>query len=289
MSNITDSPLLLKARTGGLSLFALMLLLGGIGCAILQVGLLTGGRLLELEPAARYLPGALALAFLAMFWLKGLRRGDIAIHVAGIAGRTKNGRRFAFKWSAIADIDLRSHHIILRDAQGKTLLADSPPNQKALRGLIWLHLHHELSQEVWLTFVADKPSKAVTATRQFLDADGNPVFLDLGFVFEIGGEPTFLPESDTVPIPQKIAGDQSLSTTLMPSGMLLKFEPNPAKLPIRQLNTAIISTPMEEKLRNSALHALCEKHGGAFLTPKAKGWTGETAGWKIQVHPIDPN
>lgn len=287
MSQISDSPRWMQSRTGGLSLLALLLLIAGLGCLIVQVGLIAGGRFSELQPAARFLPGVIGLAFLVLFWLRGMRKGDIAVHRDGIVGRSKGGRKYAYSWAEIGSIDLMGRMLHLRKPDGKKLLIDSPPNEKGLRGLIWLRLNTQFSAAFWEHFAQAPEAQVVPAHRQFLDAEGNASFLDSGFVLHAGELELYFPESDTVAIPKKIAHDQNLSTTLMPSGMVLKFDPNPGELPIRRLCGALQSVRMEEKLRFSAFQQLNIQHGGALLTANPAGWEGETSGWKVQIVPIE--
>lgn len=282
------SKILMQSRTGGLSLFAVVLALGGAACAGLQIMMLIGGELSEVAPGARFLPGILSVVFLGLFAWLGLRQGEVRVYRDRVEGRTKAGKKYDLLWAEIAGVDLRSRALVLKGMDGKNAVVDRPPRNRRIRGLIHLRLEHDFPAAVWEAISPAAAEALPGAGRLFEDDSGTTQFIDGGFLVEVGGRMVYLPEHDTVPTHGAEDRQNRLSTQVTAAGMLLRFDPNPADLPLREVAAALLAAGLEGKLQLARMEELVDAHGGTFLEKSADDWVGETAGWRVKVIPTEP-
>jgi hypothetical protein len=275
--------LLMQSRTGGLSLFAVILALVGFASLGAQIFFLIGGEMETMEAATRFLPGILGVVFLAMFAWLALRWGELSVYPDRIEGKTKAGRKYNYLLEQIGSVDLRGKALVLRDKEGKVVLTDQPPREPRIRGLVAMLLKHEMPAAVWKAFPEAGEDTGDSVVRMFLGADQLADFMDAGFLFEVGGRMLYLPESDTMAVPRNLEAREGLSTSLKSEGMVMKYDPSPGELPLRQLAGALMRTELEGKTRLSLFATLAEEHGGTFVEETEEGWAGEAEGWQVRM------
>lgn len=278
-----SSPTLATTRTGGISFSQVFLLLAALGCIGIQVVLLlqtpqenSGG------PVARFLPGILGGLILLLGLLAWGRKGSSSLTRHHISGKTSAGKTYEFALATLAPPDLQRGAFILRDASsGKVVLQDRLPEDPHYLGTIWLaQTYTELPNTVWQAFAEAKGPQVTSAVRSFIDHQGRTAFLDAGIVVAYEGWPCYFPTSTTQPFIQPKAGQDALSTNVRSQPMQLRFEPNPARLPMERFLRALTSvTPASEALRDTLL----DSHGGCRLQAQENGWTGECAGYPVEV------
>lgn len=278
-----ESLLLSQSKTGGISLLSVVLLLTGVVCLVVQVMLLVGGKMDSLAGVSGYITGIVGVVLLGMFAMIGFRKGEVRVYTDHIEGKSKAGRKYSFPLSELSGIDLRSSMLVLKGKDEKTVLADNPPHDSRIRGLIWLLLNHELPIQVWEKYADTTEPTDETWVRLFFNETEEAEFMDRGLLLQVQDRWLYLPIQDTLAAIRRIPGEKSLSTTLQASSMVLKFEPNPGDLPLAQLATALHTTSLDEKMRLSHFEMLVDTHGGTFLQKSEDQWTGETNGWKVLV------
>lgn len=278
----------MRAATGGISLFSLLLLMVGLGLLTFQIVYLAGGPDATTSPAVAYFPGVMGIVFIVMFGMKAFRRGEVIVTLDEVHGRKASGKSYRIALAEISAIDLHSRMLALRGNDGKYILVDSPPYPHQVKGLIWfLRKYPDWAPAIWQGIQPETTEKFGDAIRRFLHEDDKVAFVDIGFLLEVEGRRAYLPATDTAALPQKIEGEQSLSTTLKASGILLKFDPNPTLLPIRQLCEAISGSGLSTAEADALFRTLIDNHGGTYLTATddAEDYAGETLGWQVSVVP----
>jgi hypothetical protein len=285
------SPTLLSTRTGGISFAQVFLLIAALGCIGIQVILLLQAPAEATGTVvARYLPGILGVLILVLGLLVWGRKGSSSLTRHHVRGKTSTGRTYEFALAAIAAPDLGRGAFILRDAAThKIVLQDRLPETPHFLGTLWLaQAYPELADAVWEAFAAEKGVATVPAVRSFIDHQGRTAFLDAGVVLDLDGTPCYFPTTATQPFVQPRAGQDLLSTHVLSQPMQLRFDPNPARLPMARFLAALAAVPAQGTgaAQGSALvETLLDAHGGCRLQAEENGWTGECAGYPVEVSP----
>lgn len=273
-----DKPIL-SSRTGGISLLSLILLIGGIGCLTIQIAGFWGETSPEMGMASRFAPSFFALALFLLFFWTG-RKGSIDLFADRIQGKKASGKGYSIPLNSIDSVDLNGRHLLVKGKDKLVLLSDKAPAYRRLPGLIWMLVQYpELRPLIANTFEEDSPSP--TAIRMFSEAEQN-VSGDAGFLLNVAGTSWYLPMTDSKPAPKPIDNQKSLSTNLLPGNPILKFEPNPERLPLRAVWKALSESSPAIQAHWAAV--LVEAHGGVELQKSVDLWTAELNGMQVRVH-----
>lgn len=291
-----SSPTLASTRTGGLSLGQILIIVAAAALVAFQVfmiafptpeapgqGYRIGGQATR-SFSGRDLPGIVGPLILIGVMLFLGRKGESSLTRRSIAGKSIGGKPYTHALSALAAPDLNHAALSLRDAAtGKVILNDRTPDNPHFLGTWWLlSTYPDLPNAVWEAFAADTAAAKEGAVRSFLDYEGRTTFLDAGCVIELFGEHCFFPTTATQPFIQSNPGGALLSTNVQSKPMQLRFEPNPARLPMERFLRALARTRLDAA-HAELLDTLLDTHGGSRLTRTEQGWSGECAGYPVEV------
>lgn len=285
-----SSPTLIATRTGGISFSQVFLLIAALACIGIQV-------LMLLQPTteapgslvARFLPGILGVLILLLGLLVWGRKGSSQLSRDQVSGKTSAGRSYQFALADLAQPDLNRSALVLRDATtNKILLQDRLPEAPHFLGSMWLaQAYPDLPLAVWEAFAQEKGPATTPAVRSFIDHQGRTAFLDAGVVLGLDGSDCYFPTTATQPFLPPREGQDLLSTNVLSQPMQLRFDPNPARLPMARFLAALASVPADAS-RAAWIESLLDTHGGCRLQPAPNGWSGECAGYPVEVNPGGP-
>ena len=280
----SSPPALATTRTGGLGFTNLVLLVLAFGLIALQLFFLAfPGREAAAMSSRQVLGIAGPLALAGLVLLRS-RKGEASLNRHELSGKTTTGTAFSLKLSTLAPPDLNQFRLSVRDAaSGKLLLSEPNPDNPHFLGTWWLlSTYPNLPNAVWEAFAADTAAPREGAVRSFLDYEGRTTFLDAGCVIELFGEHCFFPTTATQPFIQSNPGGALLSTNMQSKPMQLRFEPNPARLPMERFLRALARKPLDAA-HADLLDTLLDTHGGCRLARTEQGWSGECAGYPVEV------
>lgn len=292
----SPSPTLATTRTGGLSLGQILIIVAAAALIAIQVFMIAfptpeapgqrygfGGQRAR-GFSGRDLTGITApLIIIGVILFLG-RKGESSLTRRSISGKSIGGKVYTHELAALAAPDLNLSALSLRDAATqKLILNDRSPDNPHFLGTWWLlATYPDLPNAVWEAFAADTAAPREGAVRSFLDYEGRTTFLDAGCVIELSGAHCFFPTTATQPFIQSNPGGALLSTNIQSKPMQLRFEPNPARLPMERFLRALARTPLDAA-HADLLDTLLDTHGGCRLTRTAQGWSGECAGYPVEV------
>ena len=275
---------ILRTKTGGYSLLTLLTLIAGLALLIMQAIALFGPAPADGSSIARFLPGILGLAFVAVFLL-GIRNGNVEVHPDRIKGKTAGGKAFDIPFEQIGEVDPGKRNIALRDKAGKILLNDKAARFRNLNGLLWLLTQYpELNPSAWQgkLDIAEKAPQH-QAVRYFLE-DESPVFGDRGFVARVDGQAWFLPLSKAALLPQRFREKGQLAVQPSRQIPVPQQDVNPAHLPLEPVWKAILNAGFEAKKKAEIAAQWAQAHGGCALEQDQEGdLVGEMGEWRIKV------
>jgi|GEM_PF-2252209 hypothetical protein len=268
-----------QTSTGGFSFLKGLFLVAGAAFVAMQVLVfLSWSASTEASLFSKLAPGLAALLSIAyaVFFLG--KTGHSKVSGARLEGKTASGRVYGLDLSAIGSVDLESRLFALKDDSGKVMLLDRPCENSLFPGYVALRLAYpELPDSFWEQVSAlDQPEKH-PCIRYFMDTQGNPAFFDVGFRLECGPEMLYMPTHDTLPATRGLRNDNRPSTISSGSTPILKFNPDPSKLPSYPFLTTLASQNPEKALE------FVMGHGGCTLKPQPDHWTGEVGGYAVQV------
>ena len=283
----TSSQPIATSNTGGFSFAQLLLIVAGLALISIQIVILIGGN----DDAAsgsglsRYLSGVLGIFILLMAFLVWGRRGKLSLHTDRITGRTAQGKTYDIPLSDLEQPDLNQSSLLLKRKTDIQPLRDRLPQDPQILGTLWLMLAHpQLPVSFWQTFAATPSEGFAPALRHFLDPNAKTALLDGGFVTTGHSTPYYFPATDTQLPPQNLEKANRLSTNVLPQGMLLRFEPNPAKLPLARFIKTLFAHPLPELPLDTFLDQLAADHAGCPLKPVKQGiWKGRCMGMTVGV------
>ena len=292
-----DSPILLKGKFGGLSIFSLFSLFAGGVLLVFQILLLTSsGDDQTLTGFARFAPGIVALGFLWVFVSAAFIRGKFEVYRDRIEGKKKLGPRFSVSLEEVAEVRLIGSQLALYEADKKPLLIQGSPNPRQVRGLIWMLIHFKdlVPAEVWNGFKLPARGENLFGEKEyrrlFHGEGGDIQFVDGGIVFPLPGTETsvYIPVTDTVPHLTRDEDQNSFSSQLSSGTPILHFDPNPAKLPFRALIGAVLGSNLGEKDKKDLIIELTDRGNGLLTELKEEPESGEYLDfgeWKISLLP----
>lgn len=268
-----------QTTTGGFSLVKLLFIIAGIAFLVMQVIVLMGWNAeTEASTASKIAPGIAGLVALGYALLFLGKTGFAEIGQGRLKGQTASGRKYDIAVSDIGSVDLDSRLLAAKDKQDKILLLDKTSHNPHFAGILALRVAYpELPEAFWEGLNAASSEESPRLIRYFLDNEGNRAFFDAGFVQTIGSSSCFMPTHDTLPATRAVRNDQSLSTMSSGTAPILKFNPNPQKLPSHVFLPALATHSAEKAME------YVESHGGCVLQAAGEGWTGEVGGFAVVV------
>ena len=255
---------IVNTRTGGFTLLSILLVVAGSFLLVLQVVTLIQGSDAEGPIWAEFLPGLLALPFLALFFL-GIRNGSLSIYPDRVEGKTAGGKKYTVSLEEIALPDPASRAFVLRNAEGKVLVADKTPRYRKALGLIWiLKTYENLNAEHW-PFFEIRQSAPQTRPVRYFDEEGKASFGDRGFLFKFDEEIYYFPVSQTSVLPRERGESGPAPNMAVAQATVPQFEPHPGFLPLESVWQAISTSEWPDPEKKALLELWLERHGGCTL------------------------
>lgn len=256
-----QQPAILRTPTGGFGFSTLIACFIGIFFLIVQVFLLM--QPLETRPNAIsfFLPGIAGIFIIALFLIRAMRKGEIAIFQKGVEYRKKNGQVLSFSMEELDFPELFTGKFLLKSTENRLLLLENPREKKAI-GTVWLLKQYaDWPHEFWKA-----PFQAASfpqAARHFNAENGKGVACDIGFIIELEEQIWYLPTSGAVRMigdlgPRERIYERPTTSTEPP----LQFEPEPARLPMSWLCGNILDSSLSETDKVGYIEMLVENHGG---------------------------
>lgn len=274
---------LLRSKTGGYSLLTLLILIAGAALLIVQAIALTGEAPVDGSAVTRFLPGILGVVFILIFLL-GVRNGQVEVFADRIKGKTASGKSYDIAFTEIGDIDTAKRALLLKDPEGKVLLADKGPRYRRLNGLLWLlKAYPEMQADKWGDFNTTEKAPQHQQVRFFLEED-KAVFGDRGFILQVGDGKWFMPVSKAAPLPQQVTHKGQLAVQPKQLIPVPQQDVNPAHIPLEAAWKAMEAAQLPADQLVEIAEKWAAAHGGCALgTNEADELVGEVSDWTVKV------
>lgn len=277
---------IVNTRTGGFTLLSILLVIAGSFLLVLQIVTLVQGTSPDAALWTQFLPGLLALPFLALFFL-GIRNGSLTIYADRVEGKTAGGKKYKVSFDEIELPDPSGRAFVLRSNEGKVLVADKTPQYRKALGLVWmLKSYGEMNAAGW-PFFDIKQSAPQTRPIRFFDDGESASFGDRGFLFKFQDSIYYFPVSQTSILPRE-RGEAGPGPTLAVSQTTVpQFEPHPGYLPLESVWQAVLTSDWEEGEKKALLDLWLERHGACVLTEAPADidaeFIGEVGDYQVRV------
>lgn len=277
---------LIAVKTSGYSLLSVVAAVVGFGLVAMEIAAIVRGLDATKPLWIQLIPGGAGIVLLAIVAAMGRQKGQLDVYLDRIQGKRPNGLAVNIDMTNIGMIDLRAHHVAIKDVDGKLILVQKF-GRKGDGGVIWLAKSYgDWDQRIWQAFDADISSNLEQAARQFLNEDGSPSFADIGFLLESGGQRWYFPTSPTVDL-QSLGSSQRRPNQPSRKNFEtpIQFDPQPDCLPLDKFCMAISDSKLPATLLVEYLETLAENHGGnpVQATEEPDFYLGECIGCPVKI------